>query len=79
MLFPGRPRCSPSGRASGSIHHQVRTPIDEPFTRALLPPGDDEIHYALGFGVAFKAFQIDLGADFSDPRDTIALSAIYSF
>jgi hypothetical protein len=59
--------------------HQVRTPIDEPFTRALLPPGDDEIHYALGFGVAFKAFQIDLGADFSDPRDTIALSAIYSF
>jgi hypothetical protein len=33
----------------------------------------------MGVGVAFKSFQIDLAADFSDLVDTIALSAIYSF
>lgn len=50
-----------------------------PFEPATLPPGDDEVHYAIGFGAAFERFQIDLGADFSDLRDTIALSAIYKF
>jgi long-subunit fatty acid transport protein len=47
--------------------------------QALFPPGDDQIHYALGLGLAFKSFQIDLGADFSDFVDTISVSAIYSF
>ena len=39
----------------------------------------DNLHYAFGFGAAFKQIQIDLGADFSDLRDTLSLSAIYSF
>ena len=47
--------------------------------RALLPPGGDEIHYTLGLGLVFESFQLDLGADFSDPVDTVSLSAIYSF
>jgi long-chain fatty acid transport protein len=47
--------------------------------QALFPPGDDQIHYALGLGLAFKRFQIDLGADFSDQVDTLSVSAIYSF
>jgi len=41
--------------------------------------GDDQIHLAGGLGVAFKSFQIDVGVDFSDRRDTASLSAIYSF
>ena len=49
------------------------------FTRALLVPGDDEVHFAIGFGVAFQRFQIDGALDFSDLVDTAALSAIYSF
>ena len=49
------------------------------FDRALLVPGDDELHFAFGFGLAFETFQIDLGADLSDTRDTISLSAIYTF
>jgi long-subunit fatty acid transport protein len=47
--------------------------------RALFQPGDDELHLALGIGFAFKRFQIDLGADFSDPVDTASLSVIWSF
>jgi hypothetical protein len=34
---------------------------------------------AVGVGLAFKSFQIDLAADFSDLVDTVSLSAIYSF
>ncbi len=48
-----------------------------PYERALLPPGDDEIHFAVGFGLAFELFQVDLGADFSDLVDSVSLSAIY--
>jgi hypothetical protein len=33
----------------------------------------------IGVGIAFKAFQIDLGADFSQISDIFALSAIYNF
>ena len=52
-------------------------PLD--FDRALLVPGDDELHFAVGLGMAFETFQIDVGADLSDTRDTISLSAIYTF
>ena len=33
----------------------------------------------IGAGIAFKDFQIDLGADFSNYANGFALSAIYSF
>ncbi len=49
------------------------------FTRALLQPGDDEIHFAFGLGIALESFQIDLAADFSERVSTLSLSAIYSF
>ena len=39
----------------------------------------NEVHVALGLGLAFSTFQIDLAADLSDPVDTFSLSAIYSF
>ena len=47
--------------------------------RALLPGGEDQVHYAVGLGVGFDRFQIDLAVDLSERRDTVALSAIYSF
>ena len=59
--------------------HQIRTTTDDPLDRALLPRGDDEMHYAAGLGVALQNFQIDLGVDFADRVDTVSLSAIYSF
>jgi len=59
--------------------HQLRTTINDPLLRALLPAGEDEMHYAAGLGVAMQSFQIDLGVDFADRVDAVSLSAIYSF
>ena len=59
--------------------HRFRSISSDPEHQALFQPGEDEIHFSLGFGLAFKSFQIDLAADFSDPVDTASLSAIYSF
>jgi long-subunit fatty acid transport protein len=59
--------------------HRIRTTTSDPFSRAALPPGDDEAHLAAGLGLAFEKFQIDLGADFSELVDTVSVSGIYSF
>ncbi|MGB3561977.1 MAG: outer membrane protein transport protein [Thermoanaerobaculia bacterium] len=59
--------------------HRVSSDTSDETSTALFQAGDDEIHFAMGVGVAFKSFQIDLAADFSDLVDTVALSAIYSF
>jgi long-subunit fatty acid transport protein len=48
-------------------------------TRALLRPGEDQLHYALGVGLAFENFQVDGALDFSDTVNTASLSVIYSF
>jgi long-subunit fatty acid transport protein len=59
--------------------HQIRATIDDPLFRAILLPGEDEIHLAAGVGLVFKEFQVDLGVDFSDLVDTASLSAVYTF
>jgi hypothetical protein len=59
--------------------HQIRFVGDEEFSRALLRAGDDQVHYTVGFGMALRKFQIDVGVDLSDLVDTTSLSAIYSF
>ena len=59
--------------------HRFRSIIDNTEHRALFQPGEDEIHVAVGLGLAFKSFQIDLAADFSDLVDTASLSVIYAF
>jgi hypothetical protein len=59
--------------------HQMYATSDDPFTQALLPRGEDEMHYAAGLGVAMQNFQIDLAADFGERADTLSLSVIYSF
>lgn len=38
-----------------------------------------QTHYAIGMGVAFNQFQIDLGADFSDTSDTVSMSGVFRF
>jgi long-chain fatty acid transport protein len=38
-----------------------------------------QTHGAIGAGMAFKQFQIDFGADFSDLADTYSLSAVWRF
>jgi hypothetical protein len=48
-------------------------------TRALLRPGEDQLHYAVGLGLAFKDFQLDAAIDISDTVNTASLSLIYSF
>lgn len=58
--------------------HRLRSQGDE-IDRALFQPGDDQVHYAIGAGVAFPSIQIDLGIDLSDEVDTASVSAIYSF
>ena len=59
--------------------HRVRTTEENPFSRATFLPGEDELHFAAGLGVAFQRFQIDLGIDRSELVDRASLSAIYSF
>lgn len=48
-------------------------------TRALLRPGEDQLHYALGLGLAFGHFQLDAAVDLADTVNTASLSVIYSF
>ncbi len=59
--------------------HRIRYEGDDPFSRALYRPGRDTLHLSVGAGIAFRRFQIDIGADFSNLANTFALSAIYSF
>jgi hypothetical protein len=60
-------------------YHQMYATIDDPFMRALLPGGDDDVHFSAGLGLAMQRFQIDFAVDFADRVDTVALSAIYNF
>lgn len=59
--------------------HQIRSTSDSPFSRALLPPGEDQVHFTFGAGLAFGSFQIDVGVDLADRVDVFSASAIYSF
>jgi long-subunit fatty acid transport protein len=60
--------------------HQARANENaDDHTRALQQPGEDQLHYALGFGLAFKNFQLDAALGLSDTVDTASLSLIYNF
>jgi long-subunit fatty acid transport protein len=59
--------------------HRIASTGEDALDRALLRPGKDTNHFALGVGVAFQSIQIDFGADFSEFVDTASLSVIYSF
>jgi hypothetical protein len=59
--------------------HQISYGGDNYVADAVLTPGDDQMHYAAGIGLAFDGFQFDLAADFSELVDIVSLSFIYSF
>jgi long-chain fatty acid transport protein len=59
--------------------HRMRNTSDNVFADALAPRGDDEMHFALGLGIAMPRFQIDAAVDIADHVNTLSLSAIYSF
>ncbi len=59
--------------------HRFHSISSDPEHRALFPPGEDEVHVSVGVGLAFKSFQVDLAADFSNLVDTASLSVIWSF
>jgi long-subunit fatty acid transport protein len=80
-LFLGtRPLLAIRAGAWHDPDHQARANENaDDHTRALLRPGEDQLHYALGLGLAFKNFQVDGALDFSDTVNTASLSVIYSF
>jgi long-subunit fatty acid transport protein len=59
--------------------HRIRAVEGDVFMRALLPPGDDQIHFTAGLGLVFKSFQVDVGIDSSDRVDTASISGVYRF
>jgi long-subunit fatty acid transport protein len=59
--------------------HRIHKAAGDLQDEALLQRGEDTVHFAIGLGLAFESFQIDLGADFSEFVDTASLSVIYSF
>jgi hypothetical protein len=59
--------------------HRFSSSGDNYVANAMLTSGEDQMHYAAGLGLAFKGFQLDLAADFSELVDTVSLSFIYSF
>ena len=79
-VFPGRSVIALRAGAWLDPDHRVRfTDTGNELDRAIFRGGDDELHFALGAGIAFERFQVDVAADFSNLVDTVALSAIYSF
>ncbi len=59
--------------------HRIRAVEGDVFLRALLPPGDDQIHYTAGLGLVFGSFQIDFGIDSSALVDTASISGVFRF
>ena len=59
--------------------HRIRFVGPNALTRAAFPGGEDEMHFAVGLGLAFTRFQVDIAVDLSDTVDTASLSAIYTF
>ena len=59
--------------------HQMRPIIDDPWLEAMTVDGEDEFHYAAGFGLALERSQFDLAVDFSNRVDAVSLSAIFNF
>jgi long-subunit fatty acid transport protein len=59
--------------------HRMRNTSERVFAEALLPRGDDQLHFSAGLGLAMQRFQIDFAVDFADQLDAVSLSAIYNF
>jgi len=60
-------------------NHRVRYFGSNAFDAAILPSRKDNLHVAIGFGLAFERVQVDVGADFSDIVNTMSVSLIRTF
>ncbi|MGB5175973.1 MAG: outer membrane protein transport protein [Thermoanaerobaculia bacterium] len=60
-------------------NHQVQGDQGVEIPSGLIGQGEDEPHYAIGFGAVFKGFQLDMAADFSQREDTLSISGIYAW
>ena len=49
----------------------------DPIVDALVPAGEDEVHFSTGLGVAFETFQLDIAVDLSASSDTLSVSAVF--
>ena len=59
--------------------HRILALEGDALDKAVFRGGEDELHVAFGFGLAFQNFQVDLGVDLSKLVDTASVSAIFSF
>lgn len=59
--------------------HSIRYLGQDYVAQAVLQPGSDEVHLAMGAGAVFKRVQLDVGIDLSDLVDTVSFSTIYTF
>jgi long-subunit fatty acid transport protein len=58
--------------------HRLRTDeAGDSSDRAFFRRGADELHWAVGGGLVFRRFQVDLAVDLSNLVDTVSISTIY--
>lgn len=68
------------GGAWHETAHDLEIVSRDPGDRAFAVPGKDQLHWSFGLGLVVKEdFQIDVGADFSDPVKTVSLSLVKFF
>ena len=60
-------------------NHRLLALEGDALVKAIFRGGQDELHVAFGFGLAFQNFQVDLGVDLSKLVNTASVSAIFSF
>lgn len=88
MRFPISLRAGAWYEESRAITYQGEPPVltgdfsvDAPAgaNAAIFSTGEDEMHYAFGFGMAFDRFQLDFATDQSDRADIYSISAVVRF
>ncbi len=59
--------------------HRIRSEGQNPASRILWRPGEDQIHYTAGFGISTRKLQVDAAFDYSKRNKTTSISMVYRF
>lgn len=59
--------------------HEMRYVGSDPQLQAVWTRGEDELHWAAGFGLRFRRLQLDAAIDVSDRVNTVSVSSVYYF
>ncbi len=59
--------------------HEMRYLGSDPQLQTVWTRGEDELHWAVGFGLRFRRFQLDAAVDVSDRVNTVSVSSVYYF